>query len=104
MKILCGKLNCVVKLANVSARWSSYPRSTFALRTTRAHVSKFYRTLKLSAEDICLLPGTCTCMVIDHTQQVLKLSKLISITDLIHLIQKPSVKVSGQSERRQRSV
>ena len=42
MKILCGQLNCSEKLA---------------LRMTRAssrNVGKFYRTVKLSAKNLCL--------------------------------------------------
>ena len=50
-KILCGQLNCSVKLANVSTRCS------FALRMTRAssrNVSKFYWTVKLSTKNLRL--------------------------------------------------
>ena len=50
-KILCGQLNCSVKLADVSTRCS------FALRMTRAssrNIGKFYRTVKLSAKNLHL--------------------------------------------------
>ena len=45
-KILCRQLNCSVKLANVLIRCSSHPQG------------RFYRTIKLYAENLCLF-HTC---------------------------------------------
>ena len=42
MKILCGQLNCSVKLADVLTGCSSHPQG------------KFYQTVKLSAKNLCL--------------------------------------------------
>ena len=58
-KILCGQLNCLVKLADVLTRCSSHPQGTFALRMTRASIGKFYRTVKLSATNLHFIHADC---------------------------------------------
>ena len=55
-KILCGQLNCSVKLANVSTRCSSHPQGTFTLRMTRASIGKL---VKLSATNLHFIHADC---------------------------------------------
>ena len=55
MKILCGQLNCRSYAYNNTSIFTPY--FTFALKMTRAssrNVNKFYQTVKLSTENLCL--------------------------------------------------